>query len=111
MLSLQWIKSDKLGMVEIKDMGGAIMVRGEHLSSEHPGDYLKIEGSLITASETELVMDATIKTKVYHLNNGEECIKEGRFTFLVTKGRKFWRNQDMKNSCEDVTDYVDIYFK
>ena len=107
--SLQWIGWKKMGKVEFTDLGGAISVTGEQKSEEHKGDFVKIECSLISADEKELVMEGKITSKVYHLNNGEECVKEGRFVFKVTGKRKFWRLQDMKNACEDVTDYVDIY--
>lgn len=108
-MSLQWIEKTPAGTIEFVDKGGAIMVKGEQLSDAHAGDYLKIEGSLISANEKTIIMDATIKTKIYHINDGEECSREGRFKFIVAGKRKYWRLVQMDNPCDGVVDYVDIY--
>ena len=60
-------------------------------------------------SETHLKFTGAIRTKVYHLNNGNEYVREGSFDFVATDGRKYWREQEM-NGPEGVTDYIDIYF-
>jgi hypothetical protein len=110
-LSLQWISWDELGEVEIKFLGdNRYSVRGQQKSKTN-GDYLKIEGVLTPISEIELSFEGIVEQKISHLNQGQPCVKKGRRLFKSTKGRKYWRMQDMEN-CEGsgVVDYVDIYF-
>ena len=115
MLSLQWISWDYFGTAEItKGTDGVYYCKGEQLSrgdDSHIGDYLKIDGTIRIISELELEFTGTIRTKIYHINNGDEVVREGTFTFLSTQGRKYWRMQDMINPADGCTDYVDIYFK
>lgn len=111
MLSLQWISWDYFGTAKItKEADGRLKCVGEQLSKEYPGDYLKLDGYITIVSALHLQFTGTIKTKVYHLNNGEEYVREGTFDFKSTQGRKYWREQEMKGP-DGVTDYVDIYFK
>lgn len=115
MLSLQWISWDYFGTANItKGSDGTLYCKGEQLSrgdDSHIGDYLKIDGTIRIISEKELEFTGTIRTKIYHINNGDEVVREGTFTFLATQGRKYWRLQEMKNPADECTDYVDIYFK
>ncbi|MBR0046750.1 MAG: hypothetical protein IJP75_07725 [Bacteroidaceae bacterium] len=111
MLSLQWISWDYFGTAKItKEADGRLKCVGEQLSKEYPGDYLKLDGYITIVDALHLQFTGTIKTKVYHLNNGEEYVREGTFDFKSTQGRKYWREQEMKGP-DGVTDYVDIYFK
>lgn len=115
MLSLQWISWKYFGTANItKNSDGTYYCKGEHLSrgdDSHIGDYLKIDGTIRIISERELEFTGTIRTKIYHINNGDEVLREGTYTFLASQGRKFWRLQDMKNPADGCIDYVDIYFK
>ena len=111
MLSLQWISWDYFGTAEItKEADGRLKCVGSQLSKEYPGDYLKLDGYITIVSALHLQFTGTIKTKVYHLNGGEEYVREGTFDFKSTQGRKYWREQEMKGP-DGVTNYVDIYFK
>lgn len=110
MLSLQWISWEKFGTAEINlDDSGRLRCIGAQYSDEND-DYLKLDGYIEIVSAKHLRFTGTIKTKVYHLNNGEEYVREGTFDFKATKGRKYWREQEMKGP-DGVTDYIDIYFK
>ncbi|MBQ7634083.1 MAG: hypothetical protein IJS89_00725 [Bacteroidaceae bacterium] len=115
MLSLQWISWEYFGTCTItKQADGTLRCKGEQLSrgdDSHIGDYLKIDGTVRIVSALELEFTGTIRTKIYHINGGEEVLREGTFTFLSTNGRKYWRLQQMKNPADECTDYVDIYFK
>lgn len=111
MLSLQWISWDYFGSCNITKIGdNEYKCVGEQLSKEYPGDYLKIDGVITPVDRLHLIFTGTIKTKVYHLNNGEEYVREGTFDFKSTQGRKYWREQEMKGA-DGVCDYVDIYMK
>lgn len=115
MLSLQWISWEYFGTCNItKQADGTLRCTGEQLSrgdDSRIGDYLKIDGTVRIVSALELEFTGTIRTKIYHINNGEEVVRDGTFTFLSTQGRKYWRLQQMQNPADDCTDYVDIYFK
>lgn len=115
MLSLQWISWEYFGTANItKQADGTLRCTGEQLSrgdDSHIGDYLKIDGTVRIVSALELEFTGTIRTKIWHINNGEEVVREGTFTFLSTQGRKYWRLQQMKNPADECTDYIDIYFK
>ncbi len=111
MLSLQWISWDYFGSVNItKDGDNRYLCQGEQLDRAHKGDYLKIDGYLSAVDELNLVFEGTIRMKIYHLNGGEEYVRQGTFNFKSTQGRKYWRMQEMDGPDGEV-DYVDIYMK
>lgn len=110
-LALQWISWDYFGTIDIWEENGVIKAVGEQKSREHPGDYLKVNGTLNLISELEFRFTGEITTKVYHLYNGNPCVRRGTYTFKSYSGRQYWRMLEMDNPCDGVTDYVDIYFK
>ena len=111
MLSLQWISWDYFGTCNItKDDNGVLHCKGEQLSREND-DYLKINGTIEIVDANNLKFTGTIAMKIYHINGGKECLREGTFDFKATNGRKYWRMQQMDNPCDMACDYVDIYFK
>lgn len=108
--TLQWVGWNNPGTVVIeKSKTGWYPVSGQQ--RDNKGNYVKISGKLKPVSSKELLFDGTIETRVDHINGGKPCLREGEQTFLATKGRQYWRLQQMLN-CEGnmVTDYVDIYF-
>lgn len=121
MLSLQWISWEKFGKATITktDTPNVYSIFGMQdgaiCSDEEDGrknaDYLMIEGTITPKSKTRLVFEGKIIQKVHHINGGMPCVREGTFIFLSTQGRRYWRMQEMKNPCDECTDYVDIYFK
>lgn len=109
-LTLQWISWDRPGHVHIeKADSGWYTVKGAQRDEE--GNYLTIDGRLRVISKNELRFAGTIVSKEDGVNNGKPCVREGEQTFLSTRGRRYWRLQQMLN-CEGnyVTDYIDIYF-
>ena len=111
MLSLQWISWDYFGSCNItKDDNGVLHCKGEQLSRENDDD-LKINGTIEIVDANNLKFTGTIAMKIYHINGGKECLREGTFDFKATNGRKYWRMQQMDNPCDMACDYVDIYFK
>ncbi len=112
MISLQWISWDYFGKAVIgkTETANEYTIKGEQKSKEN-SDYLKIDGTLKTISETELKFTGIIETFISHINNGEACRRNGIFTFKVKGKRKYWRMQEIDNPCDGVADYVDIYFK
>lgn len=119
MLSLQWISWKKFGKAVITKGAeeGTYYITGtqgsaccDEANGRNNGDYLSIEGTLRKIDDKHLVFNGKIITKVYHINGGQEVVREGEYNFLSTQGRKFWRMQEMQNPTGDGTDYVDIYF-
>lgn len=110
MLSLQWISWDYFGVCTItKEADGRLRCVGEQLSKETPGDYLKLDGYIEIVDAKHLIFEGDISIKVYHLNEGNEYVRTGRYDFVSTQNRKYWRAQNLEKI--DATDYVDIYFK
>ena len=119
MLSLQWISWEKFGKAVITQGAeeGVYNISGlqgseccKEADGRNNGDFVSIEGTIRKVDDKTLIFNGKITTRVYHINNGENVVREGEFTFLSTDGRKYWRLQDMKNPTGDGTDYVDIYF-
>ena len=114
-LTLQWLGWDDLtraGNVLIEDRGDSLSVTGEQSGREgNLGDYLKIEGKIVSASKDGFVFNGDITTRVNHIADGVECKRSGTFTFKTKGTRKYWRMQEMDNPCDPATDYVDIYFR
>ena len=116
--SLQWISWTKFGEVLItKNPDGTYNVKGgqdgakcsDEQQGVDNGDYLSISGTLTVEDKDNLLFDGAIVTKVYHIAGGQPCRREGRFHFKRTKGRKYWRMQEMEPPCDPVTAYLDIY--
>ena len=110
LLSLQWISWDYFGTCEItKSSNGTFRCVGSQYSKEN-SDYLKLDGYISIISADHLQFTGVIKTKIHHLNSGNEYVRQGSFDFISTAGRKYWREQEMAGP-DGVTDYIDIYFK
>lgn len=119
MLSLQWISWKKFGKAVItkgseEGVYNIIGRQGTDCCDEYKGrengDYLSIEGTLRKIDDKHLIFNGTITTRIYHIEGGNECVREGEFHFEATDGRKYWRMQEMENPCDHCVDYVDIYF-
>jgi len=112
-LTLQWISWENPGKVLVYEdkLTKKIFIKGEQVGiGEEKNDYLNIDGEITNRNGKIFTFDGVIKTKVSHINNGEECIRKGVFTFESTQNRKYWRLQEMRNPCDSFTDYVDIFF-
>ena len=110
LLSLQWISWDYFGTCEISKIeNGKYRCVGSQRSKEN-SDYLKLDGYISIVNEKHLKFTGVIRTKVYHLNNGNEYVREGTFDFKATDGRKYWREQEMAGP-DGCTDYIDIFFQ
>lgn len=121
LFSLQWISWEKFGRVTItkgketntyKISGKQDGIKcSDSEKGRKEGDFVSIKGTLTVVSKTQLIFNGTIVTKVYHINHGQECVRNGKFHFEATEGRRYWRLQEMDNPCDGCCDYVDIFFK
>ena len=108
MFSLQWISWEKFGTANItrKDGGGLYIDALQELN----GDYVILKGDVRVANAREFTVIGELVTRVHHINGGEPCTRNETFTFKATGTRKYWRMQEMVNPCDNVADYVDVFF-
>lgn len=110
LFSLQWISWDHFGSANVTEKDGLLHLKGEQKSREND-DYLTIEGVVTELNRYDFTFQGKIVTRVDHINSGEPCVREGEMTFRITGKRKYWRLQQMDSPCEEVVDYVDIFFR
>jgi hypothetical protein len=107
-LSLQWVSWEKFGKVTIAEERGMLKVHGRQ---ELNGDYVQIDGTIVSVERNRFVFEGVITTRVSYNNNGEPCHRRGDFDFAAKGKRRYWRMQQIENPCEEIADYVDIYFR
>lgn len=107
--SLQWIGWNYFGTAMITEQDGVVKVDAEQKSREN-SDYVRMSGIITVIDSLQFKFRGIIETQVYHLNGGKPCKREGDFIFAIKANRKYWRLQEMNNPCEEVVDYVDIFF-
>lgn len=108
-LSLQWVTFDKSkGSVTVSNVGGVYRVKGKQIGKGT--DELTVEGEVVSVNAKDFTMKGRIVTRVSHIAGGKECVREGTFLFRISGTRQFWRMREQANPCEDVADYVDIFF-
>ena len=110
LLSLQWISWDYFGSAVVTETKGVLSLKGTQ-KGRGTTDFLKIDGIITEINARDFKFDGTIETQITHLNNGEVCRRSGEMTFAVTGKRKYWRLQEMTNPCDEVVDYIDVYFR
>jgi hypothetical protein len=108
-LSLQWVTFDKTkGSVTVTDSGGVYRVKGEQKGKGT--DSLLIEGEVVSVNAKDFTFKGRIVTRVSYIAGGKACVREGTFLFRISGARQFWRMREQANPCEEVADYVDIFF-
>lgn len=110
MFSLQWISWKYFGRAYVKQRRGVLYINGEQKGRKND-DYVKIDGVITKVNRYSFEFDGKVTTHVSHNNNGEPCVREGKMTFAIKKGRKYWRLQEMQSPCGTETDYVDIFMR
>ena len=110
MLSLQWISWERFGSATVTNRKGVYSIKGEQKGRGN-SDLLTIDGTISAIDDREFTFVGKIVTRVSHINGGDLCTREGEFTFKVTGKRKYWRMQQIDNPCDEVADYVDVYFR
>ena len=108
LFSLQWISWDRFGAATVTNRNGVLRLKGEQRKG---ADFVKIDGVITSIDANEFKFDGTITTQISHIANGAPCERNGEMTFAITGKRKYWRLQEMQNPCDDVVDYVDVYFR
>ena len=108
-LSLQWVETKQKGAIKIWNDAGYLRLEGEQRDPAS-GNFVSVTGWITKIEAKQFTMRGRIVTRTSHIAEGKECAREGDFTFLIKGGRKFWRLQEMTNTCDGsgVVDYVDI---
>ena len=109
-LSLQWISWDYFGRATVTESNGTLFLKGEQ-KARKGGDYLKIDGIITEVTAKEFNFKGKIIIKVEINNKGKPCERDDEMTFRITNNRRYWRLKEMENPCEEIVDYVDIYFR
>ena len=104
--SLQWI--DGKGVATVAADGPKTVIIGKHTGKN--GDFISINGAIEQPGETGFTFVGVIITQVSYIAGGKACTRDGTFTFRATGKRKYWRMKENTNPCDEVVDYVDIYF-
>lgn len=108
--SLQWISWDYFGTATVTQRKGVYYLKGEQKVRKGT-DFVRIAGVITEINARDFKFSGEIVTQVSHINGGEPCRREGDFTFRITGKRKYWRMADINNPCDEVADYIDIFFR
>jgi hypothetical protein len=103
-LTLQWISWDYRGRLVVSDRAGLVHLAGNQTGSgrlELDGDVVSIGANSFSFRGRITISDAP--------DPGRRCVRDGVFEFRITGPRHYWRLQEME-TCDGLTDYVDIYF-
>lgn len=110
--SLQWISWDYFGKATVTERNGALLINGEQRGrGASSSDYVTMNGVITRVDAKAFTFEGEIVVQVSHNNEGKPCRRTGEMTFRITGNRRYWRLVEMKNPCEDIVDYVDIYFR
>lgn len=110
--SLQWISWDYFGKATVTERNGALLVKGEQRGrGSSSKDYVTMDGVITRVDAKEFKFDGEIVVQVSHNNEGKPCRRTGEMTFRITGNRRYWRLVEMNNPCEEIVDYVDIFFR
>jgi hypothetical protein len=108
-LTLQWIAfGNTKGDVTISDENGLYRIKGEHKGKD--GDFLTVDGVVTSITAKNFGFQGRIVTRVSHINGGKECVREGKYSFIIAGARQYWRMLQIDNPCDQAADYVDIFF-
>ena len=110
LLSLQWISWDYFGSATVTNKHGIYHLKGRQ-RQRGGTDFVEVDGVITEINAKNFKFDGKITMQISHNNGGKPCVREGEMTFAITGKRKYWRLQEMDNPCDEVTDYVDIYFR
>lgn len=107
MFALQWISWEKFGTATVTRGAQGLEIEARQ---ELDGDFVTLKGTIEPIDDKAFYFTGEVVTRVYHINKGDACKREGTFEFRATGTRKYWRMQQMENPCDAVVDYIDVFF-
>ena len=104
--TLQWIEGAP-GKATVTEKDGLLTIEGEQRKG---ANWVTIKGAILEVKSKQFVLQGKVESQVSYIAAGKPCAHDGRLTFLIAGGRKYWRLVEMNNRCEEVVDYVDVHF-
>lgn len=106
-VTLQWIGWNTRGSAHVSVARGVWTLRAAQAEAGGPG-RLFLEGTV-----TEIGRDHFLFDGIVHITDtpdrGRACEKRDVWRFAITQNRRYWRIRTFE-WCDDLTDYIDIYF-
>ena len=106
-VTLQWIDWNTRGSAHINITDGVWTLRAAQAEAGGPG-RLFLEGQVTEIGRDYFLFDGTVRIADTP-DKGRACEKHDVWRFAVTQNRRYWRIRTFE-WCDDLTDYVDIYF-
>lgn len=106
-VTLQWIGWNEHGTATVSDNAGTLTLRAAQAQANGPG-RLFLDGTVTEIGADYFVFEGTIRISDTP-DAGRACEANKTWHFAVTQNRSYWRLREFE-WCDDLTDYVDIYF-
>jgi hypothetical protein len=106
-VTLQWIDWNRRGSAHVSVANGVWTLRAAQAEAGGPG-RLFLEGRVTEIGRNYFLFDGTLRITDTP-DKGRTCEKRDVWRFAVTQNRRYWRIRTFE-WCDDLTDYVDIYF-
>jgi hypothetical protein len=106
-MTLQWISWDTRGTVDVSvDEAGVWRLIGEQTGPNAAS--AAVEGVITEIGPNYFMLEGAV-TILNTPDEGRTCEGYGSWRFEVTQNRKYYRLRQFE-WCDDLTDYVDLYF-
>lgn len=107
-MTLQWITWDRRGDVAVTvDADGVWHLSGSQSAQDGTG-RVTVDGVVTEIGADYFLLDGRVAITDTP-DPGRRCAADRVWRFGVTQGRQYWRLREFE-WCDDLTDYVDIYF-
>lgn len=106
-LTLQWIDWNRRGTAIVSREGGLWKLRGAQTDAKG-GGKLFLDGTITEIGADYFTFAGKIRITDTP-DKGRVCEKDKTWHFAVTQNRPYFRLREFE-WCDDLTDYVDIYF-
>lgn len=105
--TLQWIDWNQRGTAFVSDKDGTWSLRASQSQLDGPGS-LFLEGRIVEIGSDYFLFDGLVR--ITGTPDAErQCEKRDVWRFAITQNRPYWRIRQFE-WCDDLTDYIDIYF-
>jgi hypothetical protein len=106
-VTLQWIDWNTRGSAHVAVVDGVWTLRAAQAEAGGPG-RLFLEGKVTEIGRDYFLFDGVVRITDTP-DRGRACEKRDVWRFGITQNRRYWRIRTFE-WCDDLTDYVDIYF-
>lgn len=108
-VTLQWIGWDRVprGSAVVSVADGRWRLRAAQAQAGGPG-RLFLEGQVTEIGRDYFLFDGAVRITDTP-DAGRACEKRDVWRFAITQNRRYWRLRTFE-WCDDLTDYIDIYF-